>query len=68
MGMCREKEAEYITGEEAVYLWRAWERSGSKNALKLLVKYNEEDVLNLEPIAKTTYSILKQKLIEEADI
>ncbi|TQS83003.1 ribonuclease H-like domain-containing protein [Candidatus Methanomassiliicoccus intestinalis] len=68
MGMFREKEVEYMTGEEAVYLWRAWERSKSKNALKLLVKYNEEDVLNLEPIAKTTYSILKQKLIEEADI
>lgn len=68
MGMCREKEIEYMTGEEAVYLWHAWERSKSKNALKLLKKYNEEDVMNLEPIAKRIYSILEQKLIDEAKI
>jgi uncharacterized protein YprB with RNaseH-like and TPR domain len=59
MGMCRAREVEYVTGEEAVYLWRAWERSGSKNALKLLKRYNEEDTVNLRPIAEKVYGTLK---------
>ena len=57
-----------MTGEEAVYLWHAWQRSHSKNALNLLLKYNEEDVMNLEPIAHKTYRLLEQQLLEEAKI
>lgn len=63
MGMCRAREVEYVTGEEAVYLWRAWERSGSKNALKLLKRYNEEDTVNLEPIAEHVYRTLKDRIV-----
>jgi uncharacterized protein YprB with RNaseH-like and TPR domain len=63
MGMSRAREVEYVTGEEAVYLWRAWERSGSKNALKLLKQYNEEDTVNLEPIAEHVYRTLSDRII-----
>ncbi|MBI0584217.1 MAG: ribonuclease H-like domain-containing protein [Methanomassiliicoccus sp.] len=63
MGMCRAREVEYVTGEEAVYLWRAWERSGSKNALKLLKRYNEEDTVNLLPIAEHVYETLKNRIV-----
>lgn len=66
MGMCRAREIEYVTGEEAVYLWRAWERSGSKNALKLLKRYNEEDTVNLEPIADRVYGTLRDGIISSA--
>lgn len=68
MGLLRDREVEYMTGEEAVYLWHAWQRSHSKNALNLLLKYNEEDVMNLEPIAHKTYRLLEQQLLEEAKI
>ncbi len=30
MGISREREIEYMTGEEAVYLWRAWEKEVAK--------------------------------------
>ena len=62
LGMCRAREVEYVTGEEAVYLWRAWERSGSKNALKLLKRYNEEDTVNLRPIADHVYGVLRGRI------
>ena len=59
MGIARPREVEYVTGEEAVYLWRAWKRSGSKNALKLLKKYNQEDTENMVPIARRVYDRLE---------
>jgi uncharacterized protein YprB with RNaseH-like and TPR domain len=62
LGMNRAREVEYVTGEEAVYLWRAWERSGSKNALKLLKRYNEEDTVNLHPIADQVYDTLRGRI------
>ena len=55
LGMARPAEVEYVTGEEAVYLWRLWERKGKENALKLLKQYNLEDTRNLVPIADLAY-------------
>ena len=63
MGIARAREVEFVTGEEAVYLWRAWERSGRPNALKLLKRYNEEDTVNLRPIAEHTYEMLKSRIV-----
>jgi uncharacterized protein len=63
MGMQRAREIEYVTGEEAVYLWRAWERSGKENALRLLRRYNEEDTKNLQPLAEHVYETLKNRLV-----
>ncbi len=67
MGIGRAREVEYVTGEEAVYLWRVWERSGRENALNLLKRYNEDDTKNLEPIAERVYAILKSGLVHGAD-
>jgi uncharacterized protein YprB with RNaseH-like and TPR domain len=64
MGISRAREVEFVTGEEAVYLWRVWERSGRSNALKLLKRYNEEDTVNLRPIAEHTYEILKNRIVD----
>lgn len=67
MGIARPREVEYVTGEEAVYLWRAWKRSGSKNALKLLKRYNQEDTENLVPIAQRIYEELKLRTLDVED-
>ncbi len=64
MGIARAREVEYMTGEEAVYLWRAWERSGKENALRMLKRYNEEDTLNLEPIAEHVYATLQERTMD----
>ncbi len=64
IGIVRGKELEYMTGEEAVYLWRAWERSKSLNALRLLKRYNIEDTENLEPLAEHVYETLKRRTFD----
>ncbi len=61
MGMKRGQELEYVTGEQAVYLWYAWERRGNINALNLLKRYNEEDIRNLVPIAEKVNRMLTIK-------
>jgi len=63
LGIARPQEVDYVTGEQAAYLWKLWERKGNENALGLLCRYNEEDTKNLEPLARHTY----EKLTEEAD-
>ncbi|HUV25339.1 MAG TPA: ribonuclease H-like domain-containing protein [Methanomassiliicoccales archaeon] len=62
IGIGRPKEIDYVTGEEAAYLWKLWERKGNQNALNLLRKYNEEDTRNLEPLARYTYQRLRSRL------
>jgi uncharacterized protein len=63
MGMSRGQELEYVTGEQAVYLWYAWERRGDVNALNLLKRYNEEDTRNLAPIAEKINHMLTSKTL-----
>lgn len=64
VGIARPREVEFVTGEEAVYLWRAWQRKGSKNALKLLKTYNQEDTENLVPLARMVYDRLRVRTVD----
>ena len=50
MGISRPEEVKGMSGEDAVRLWRLFERGSNRNALKLLLKYNMEDVVNLGPL------------------
>jgi hypothetical protein len=68
LGLARPVEVEYVTGEEAVYLWRLWERKGKENALKLLKQYNEEDTRNLVPIAELTYYDLVTRTLAQTSL
>ncbi len=63
LGYRRPQEVEYVTGEEAVYLWHLWERKGNENALKLLRRYNQEDTRNLEPLAEVVYGRLEERAL-----
>jgi uncharacterized protein len=65
IGIARPQELEYVTGEQAVYLWHLWSRKGNQNALNLLTKYNAEDVKNLEPLAELVYGIMKGKMMRD---
>ncbi|MDH7509361.1 MAG: ribonuclease H-like domain-containing protein [Methanomassiliicoccales archaeon] len=66
IGIKRDRPVEFLTGEHAAYLWRLWEKKGSRNALELLKRYNEEDTRNLVTIAKYAYRQLEDKLIQSA--
>ena len=64
MGIERDSRVEYMTGQDAVYLWRLWERQGKRNALELLVEYNTEDCKNLKALAGFAYDSLKKSTFD----
>jgi len=47
---------------EAVYLWHQFKSTGNKKYLDLLVKYNEEDIVNLKPLAEYAIPELWNKI------
>ncbi len=51
MGIKRPDELDGVSGEDAVYLWQNYKATGKREYLELLVQYNEEDIINLLPIA-----------------
>ena len=52
LGIRRRAEVEDIVGEDAVYLWEMWKSTRKKEYLDKLIMYNEEDIINLKPLAK----------------
>jgi uncharacterized protein YprB with RNaseH-like and TPR domain len=60
----RDRRVEYMTGEDAVYLWRLWEKQQNKNALDLLLEYNSEDCVNLKTLADFAYRSLKKRTFD----
>lgn len=63
LGIERDRRLEYMTGEEAVYLWRLWEREGKRNALDLLLEYNEADCKNLKTLSEHAYGQLRKRAL-----
>ena len=61
LNISRRKEVQDMSGEDAVYLWQMWKSTGERNYLDKLVMYNEEDILNLKPLAKKTIPLLWEK-------
>ncbi|MBR9675401.1 ribonuclease H-like domain-containing protein [Candidatus Woesearchaeota archaeon] len=47
----RADEVQGMSGYEAVRLWKKYEKTGDEDYLNLLVKYNEEDIINLKELA-----------------
>ncbi|OGS43384.1 MAG: hypothetical protein A3K76_05375 [Euryarchaeota archaeon RBG_13_57_23] len=66
LDIVRDRRVEYMTGEDAVYLWNLWERHGKKNALDLLIEYNSEDCKNLKALSEFTYRNLKRTTFDAA--
>lgn len=64
LGIARDRRVEYMTGADAVYLWRIWEKQGRRNALDLLTEYNAEDCKNLKRLAEYSYAKLRRGTFE----
>ena len=62
LGIKRGDDVQNMDGSEAVYLWNMWRSTGEQKYIDLLVKYNEEDIINLKPIAEYCYTRLKSKV------
>ncbi len=63
LGLQRDEEAEGLNGLDAIRLWRQYERRGDVGALEKLIKYNREDVVNLERLAEHAYTLLHEQTI-----
>jgi len=50
-GIKRQGEVEGVSGADAVYLWEQFRATKDTDYLNTLLKYNEEDVVNLKPLA-----------------
>jgi uncharacterized protein YprB with RNaseH-like and TPR domain len=64
MGIIRDRDLEYMTGEEAVWLWHLWEKNRNENALDTLIRYNTADIMNLVPIAEHVCERLKRETLD----
>jgi uncharacterized protein YprB with RNaseH-like and TPR domain len=63
-GISRPDDVMGMSGEDAVRLWHNFERTGNRNALKLLLKYNMEDIVNLEPLTDMLVKDAKRRLFQ----
>jgi len=63
LGLERGDETEGLSGADAVRLWSEY-RKGDEGALDLLLEYNMEDVVNLEPLVERAYRELRQVCLE----
>ncbi len=64
LGIQRQKEVQEIGGDMAIYLWQQWCATGERSYLESLVKYNEEDIINLKPLAAYTCSALAKQTVQ----
>jgi len=62
LGIQRPEAVQGVTGADAVELWQRWKATGEKKHLETLVQYNEEDIVNLKPIANRVISQVWQQV------
>ena len=58
LGIARDDDIHGVDGEEAVRLWKNWERRNDAESLRILTEYNRADTVNLESISGTVYDRL----------
>ncbi|MEE9592005.1 MAG: ribonuclease H-like domain-containing protein, partial [Thermoplasmata archaeon] len=62
MGIRRSPATQGVRGWDAVYLWRRYQR-GDEEALRVLLQYNGEDVINLRPLLEIAYDGLRSQCL-----
>ncbi|MFQ5919297.1 MAG: ribonuclease H-like domain-containing protein [Thermoplasmata archaeon] len=58
----RSRATEGVRGWDAVYLWRRYQK-GDEEALRILLQYNGEDVVNLKPLLEIAYDGLRSQCL-----
>ncbi|MFH1073072.1 MAG: ribonuclease H-like domain-containing protein [Nanoarchaeota archaeon] len=61
LGIERPDDIKYIYGTDAVWLWHKYRHTGDEKYLQTLIRYNEEDIMNLKPIAERVIKELWEK-------
>lgn len=60
LGIVRAEGVEGLGGRDAINLWKAYELEHDEEALRRLIAYNREDVVNLETLAVYAYGKLSK--------
>lgn len=66
LGIDRGEDTVGLDGLAAIRLWRAYRLKGDEEALKTLIAYNREDVVNLETLAEYAYKHLRAEALGTA--
>jgi len=61
-GIQRPEEVDGLDGYMAVILWQRYQR-GDRTSLDLLLKYNREDVINLEVLMQRAFEMQRERLL-----
>ena len=59
-----ERELEDIDGREAVRLWKKYEKTGNREHLEKLLKYNQYDTENLRELLEIAHGRLRKEVFE----
>ncbi|MDG6225615.1 MAG: ribonuclease H-like domain-containing protein [Candidatus Thermoplasmatota archaeon] len=62
-GIRRPREVQGMSGEDAVRLWNIYEKDHNHQALKLILKYNREDIVNLKTISHEIVETLTNRVM-----
>jgi len=66
-GIKRPEEVRGMSGEDAVRLWDLYVRQGNRNALKLILSYNRQDIVNLQTLSKEITQLLEARTFGEQE-
>ncbi|MBS1707875.1 MAG: ribonuclease H-like domain-containing protein [Armatimonadetes bacterium] len=67
LGIWRGDDTDGLTGMDAIRLWRM-HQLGNEEALRVLIAYNKEDVVNMKALAQIAYDRLKRAALGEAGL
>ncbi len=62
LGIRRPEELNGVSGEDAVRLWYEYTREGNISSLNTLLSYNEQDAINLKPLADIVFRELRNDI------
>jgi uncharacterized protein YprB with RNaseH-like and TPR domain len=60
LGISRMNELDGLSGDDAIRCWNRWRHRRDLEARALLLRYNEADCVNLEPLAGAFYGLMAQ--------
>lgn len=63
LGLTRSKIVDGLHGGDALSLWRIFRATGDRYYLDLLLEYNEEDCVNLKPLAEHAIKELEKQFL-----
>lgn len=52
VGIKRPDDLQFVYGDDACWLWHKFEETQDMKYLDILIRYNEEDIMNLKPLAE----------------